>query len=107
MRQLSEINKDIEEIEGKIKELRAQCNILRDERGERKFIDFCDKYGLMIGDVVHTVYYGDMMVCGIDPQYSDWILVRKIKKNGEPYRIFNHQSPSVFEGCKVNGHIEE
>ena len=107
MRQLSEINKDIEEIDGKIKVLRAQREILSDERRERMFADFCHKYGVKKGDVVHTNRYGDMMVCGIDARLGDWIQVRKIKKNGEPYSVFNTQSQSVFEGCKVVGHIED
>lgn len=106
MRQLSEINKDIEEIDGKIKALRAQREILSDERRERMFADFCHKYGVKKGDVVHTNRYGDMMVCGIDARWGDWIQIRKIKKNGDPYSVFNTQSQSVFEGCKVIGHID-
>ena len=105
MRELSEINKEIEEIEGKIKALRAQRHILSDERRERMFADFCHKHGLKKGDVVHTEHYGDMMVCGIDPRLGDWIQTRKIKKNGEPYGISNARSQRVFEGCKVIGHI--
>ena len=107
MRELSEINKDIEEIDGKIKALRAQREILSDERRERMFADFCHKYGVKKGDVVHTNRYGDMMVCGIDARWGDWIQIRKIKKNGEPYSVSNGQSQRVFEGCKVIGHIED
>ena len=106
MRQLSEINKDIEEIDGKIKALWAQRKILSDERRERMFSDFCHKYGVKKGDVVHTNRYGDMMVCGIDALRGDCIQIRKIKKNGEPYSVFNTQSHSVFDGCKVIGHID-
>ena len=61
MRQLSEINKDIEEIDGKINALKAQRRILTNERKERIFADFCQKYGVKKGDVVHTDLYGDMM----------------------------------------------
>lgn len=107
MRQLSEIKKDIEEIDGKIKALMAQRNILSNERRKRVFADFCEKYGVKKGDVVHTDRYGDMMVCGIDSGWDDWIQIRKIKKNGEPYNVFNIKSQSVFKGCKVIGHIEE
>ena len=107
MRQLSEINKDIEEINAKIRALSAQREILSNERRERIFADFCHKYGVKKGDVVHTDGYGDMMVCGIDARWSDWILIRKIKKNGEPYSVLNTQVKSVFEGCKVIGHIED
>ena len=107
MRQLSEIKKDIEEIDGKIKALMAQRNILSNERRKRVFADFCEKYGVKKGDVVHTDRYGDMMVCGIDSGWDDWIQIRKIKKNGEPYNVFNIKSQIVFKGCKVIGHIEE
>ena len=107
MRELSEINKDIEEIDGKIKVLRAQREILNDERNEHIFADFCEKYGVKKGDVVHTDLYGDMMVCGIDARFSNWIQIRKIKKNGEPYSVFSTTSQRVFEGCKVIGHIED
>lgn len=107
MRELLEINKDIEEIDGKIKALRAKREILSDERRERMFADFCEKYGVKKGDVVHTDCYGDMMVCGIDARWDKWIQIRKIKKNGEPYSVFSTQSQRVFEGCKVIGHIDE
>ena len=107
MRELKDINKDIEAIDGKMAVLIAQRNVLTDERRERMFADFCHKYGLKKGDVVHTNRYGDMMVCGIDARWGDWIQIRKIKKNGEPYSVFNTQSQSVFEGCKVIGHIED
>lgn len=106
MRQLSEINKDIEEINGKIKALGAQREILSDELRERIFADFCHKYGVKKGDVVHTDRYGDMMVCGVDKRWDNWIQVRKIKKNGEPYSVINTQLPDIFEGCKVIGHID-
>ena len=106
MRQLSEINKDIKEIDGQINALKAQRRKLDNERKEHIFADFCHKYGVKKGDVVHTDRYGDMMVCGIDDRWGDWIQVRKIKKNGEPYSVFNTQLPGVFEGCKVIGHID-
>lgn len=106
MRQLSEIKKDIEEINEQINALKAQFRILNNERKEHIFADFCQKYGVKKGDVVHTDLYGDMMVCGIDDRWCDWIQVRKIKKNGEPYSVFNTQLPGVFEGCKVIGHID-
>ena len=107
MRELKDINKDIEAIDGKMAVLRAQRNVLTDERRERMFADFCEKYGVKRGDIVHTERYGDMMVCGIDTRWGDWIQVRKIKKNGEPYSVVNTQSQSVFAGCKVIRHKEE
>ena len=107
MRELKEINKDIDAIDGKMAVLRAQRNVLTDERRERMFADFCEKYGVKRGDIVHTERYGDMMVCGIDTRCGDWIQVRKIKKNGEPYSVVNTQSQSVFDGCKVIRHMED
>ena len=107
MRELKEINKDIDAIDGKMAVLRAQRNVLTDERRERMFADFCEKYGVKRGDIVHTERYGDMMVCGIDTRWGDWIQVRKIKKNGEPYSVVNTQSQSVFDGCKVIRHMED
>lgn len=107
MRELKDINKDIEAIDGKMAVLRAQRNVLTDERRERMFADFCEKYGVKRGDIVHTERYGDMMVCGIDTRWGDWIQVRKIKKNGEPYSVVNTQSQSVFDGCKVIKHIDD
>ena len=106
MRQLSEIKKDIEEINRQINTLKAQLRILNNERKEHIFADFCDKYGVKKGDVVHTDRYGDMMVCGVDKRWDNWIQVRKIKKNGEPYSVINTQLPDMFEGCKVIGHID-
>lgn len=106
MRQLSEIKKDIEVIDGKIAVLNAQRILLADERRERMFADFCEKYGVKKGDVVHTDRYGDMMVCGIDTRWGDWIQIRKIKKDGQPYCVTGTQSQSTFEGCKVIGHID-
>ena len=107
MRELKDINKDIEAIDGKMAVLRAQRNVLTDERRERMFADFCEKYGVKRGDIVHTERYGDMMVCGIDTRWGDWIQVRKIKKNGEPYSVVNTQSQSVFDGCNVIRHIDD
>ena len=107
MRELKEINNDIQAIDGKMDVLRAQRNVLADERRERMFADFCEKYGVKRGDIVHTERYGDMMVCGIDTRWDDWIQVRKIKKNGEPYNMVSTQSQSVFAGCKVIRHKEE
>jgi hypothetical protein len=106
MRQLSEIKKDIEVIDGKIAALKAQRSLLADESRERMFADFCEKYGVKKGDVVRTDHYGDMMVCGIDARWGDWVQIRKIKKNGEPYSVTSTQSQRVFEDCKVIGHID-
>lgn len=106
MRTLSEINNDIEAIDGKMAVLKAQRNVLTDERRERIFADFCEKYGVKKGDVVRTKRYGDMIVCGIDPRWGNWIQVRKIKNNGEPYVNTSTQPQTTFEGCEVLRHID-
>lgn len=106
MRQLSEIKKDIEVIDGKIAALKAQRSLLADEGRERMFADFCEKYGVKKGDVVHTVIYGDMMVCGIDTRRDDFVQIRRIKKDGQPYCVANTTPQPAFKGCKVIGHID-
>lgn len=106
MRKLEEICKDIEVINNQMNILKERKEVLYNEKRERLFADFCEKYGVKKGDVVHTDHYGDMMVCGIDARWGDWIQVRKIKKNGEPYSVCNGQSQGVFEGCEVIGHID-
>ena len=108
MRKLEEIAKDIKEIDEKIYTLKEQRQTLVKESSERAFADFCEKYGVKKGDVVHTDRYGDVMIDGVDNTwYCAWIKVRKIKKNGEPYSVCNTLSPSRFEGCKVIGHKED
>lgn len=110
MRKLEEITKDIKEIDEKIIALKGQRRTLTNERSERVFADFCKKYGVKKGDVVHTNSCGDVMIDGAEKTCSAcsiWIEVRKIKKNGEPYRVCNILSQSAFEGCKVIGHKED
>lgn len=104
MRTLEEIKKDINATQGQIDLLRAKLNNLFEERGDRKFADFCEKYGVRKGDIVETATYGKAMIVGFDGKYFDWVLVRKIKKDGEPYAITTSFSARQFEGCKIIGH---
>ncbi len=107
MRKLEEIDKDIKGIDEKINTLNEQRRTLMDERREREFADFCYNYGVKKGDIVHIDdRYGDVIIEGMDKTWSGWIVVRKIKKNGEPYKSVEHEIESMFEDCKVIGHIE-
>lgn len=106
MRNLEEITKEIKEIDEKIYTLKEQRQTLINEKHGREFADFCDKYSVKKGDVVHTDNYGDVIIDGMDGRWSGWITIRKIKKNGEPYKFAEHHLPSIFDGCKVIRHIE-
>jgi len=108
MRKLEEIDKDIKGIDEKIYTLNEQRRTLMGERCEREFADFCYKYGVKKGDIVHiNDRYGDVIIEGMDKTWSGWIVVRKIKKNGEPYKSVEHEIESMFEDCKVIGHIDD
>ena len=107
MRKLEEIDKDIKGIDEKINALNEQRRTLVNERSEREFADFCEKYDVKKGDVVHIDRCGDVIIEGIDKTWSGWIVVRKIKKNGEPYKSVEHEIESMFEDCKVIGHIDD
>ena len=107
MRQLSEINSDIKAVDEQINLLKEQRSTLNKELSERVFADFCETYGIARGDVVNTRWNGDVMVCGVVSNFMNMILVRKLKKNGEPYSCTMSLLPSNFEGCTIIGHIDE
>ena len=104
MRELSEINIDIEETKGKISFFKAQLANLIEERCERKFATFCENRGLKKGDIVSTNHYGDVQIVGYDTRF-DWIICRKIKKNGEPYASTTTMQQSCFDGCRIIGYL--
>lgn len=107
MRELEEINLDIEEIRGKIHELEEQYQSLIDERCERKFADFCYLYGVKKGDIVRTAKNRNVIINGMNKIWDGWIGVRKIRKNSEPSKIVEYLLPSEFEDCQVIGHVED
>lgn len=107
MRKLEEIDKDIKGIDEKINALNEQRRTLVNERSEREFADFCEKYDVKKGDIVHIDRCGDVMIDGMAKNWIGWITIRKIKNNGEPYKSVEHELPSRFEGCKVIGHIDD
>ena len=107
MRKLEEIDKDIKGIDEKINALNEQRRTLVNERSEREFADFCEKYDVKKGDVVQIDRCGDVIIEGMDKTWRGWIVVRKIKKNGEPYKSVEHEIESMFEGCKVIRHIDD
>lgn len=108
MRKLEEIDKEIKEIDEKIYTLKEERRTLMNERSEREFADFCEKYDVKKGDVVHIDRCGDVIIDGVDKKtWLGWIVVRKIKKNGEPFKTVERHLPGFFDGCKVIGHIED
>lgn len=108
MRKIEEIDKDIKGIDEKINTLNEQRRTLVNERCEREFADFCYEYGVKKGDIVHIDdRYGNVIIEGMDKTWSGWVVIRKIKKNGEPYKFIEHEIVSRFDGCKVIGHIED
>lgn len=106
MRNLEEIDMEINKIDVKIRTLKEQRLILMDERSKREFADFCEAFGVKKGDVVHIGQYGNVMIDGVDKAWLGWIAIRKIKKNGEPYKSVEHHLPRFFDGCKVIRHIK-
>lgn len=107
MRALHEIQKDIFAVEEKMKELRAKKESLRNEKLDYFFAEFCEKYGVMKGDVVRTKNDGDCLIYDIERNFDIlWIRVHKIKKDGTPYLLTQSLSQSSFEGCTVLRHID-
>ena len=120
MRDLEEINLNIEEIRGKIHELEEQYQSLIDERCERKFADFCYLYGVKKGDIVRITKKRNkefnilpaarkrtVIIDGMDRTMMLWIRVRKIKKNADVSKLVEYLLPDEFEDCQVIGHVED
>lgn len=109
MRQLQEIENDIQEIFNQIRALKEKQNVLTAERNERMFADFCEEHGIKSGDIVelndrdHT----QVQVVDMNYHYKGWVRCHKIKKNGEPYSNLTTQSTSKFDGCKIIKSIGE
>ena len=103
MRKLEEICKDIEVIDNQMNILKERRGVLYNEKRERLFADFCDKYGIKGGDIVelNDKEHTRLQVVGMSRQWTNWILCRKIKKNGEPYVCTTTYTPGKFDGCKV------
>lgn len=109
MRTLKEIQKDKDEIWHKIHAMEETLREIEKEEYDRLFYDFCEKHGLQAGDVVEITNSQPLraiaeivQVVGFD-RYG--VVVRKIKKNGEPYaNTYSFCSQSVFDGCKVIDH---
>jgi hypothetical protein len=103
MRQLSEINKDIDVINNQVKVLEERKEVLYNEKCERLFADFCDKHGVKSGDIVelNNRVHTQLQIIGMNGPWYSWVLCRKIKKNGEPYASTTTFAPVCFDGCKV------
>ena len=103
MRQLREIENDIEEIFNQIRALNEKQKVLYKERNERMLADFCEEHGVKSGDIVelNDRNHTQVQIVDLDCHYSGWIRCHKIKKNGEPYSNLTTQSVSLFDGCKI------
>ena len=109
MRQLQEIDKDIEAIDQQIFALNRKKKALTTERYERVFADFCEQHNIKSGDIVELNNYKhtQVQVVGMDIHYAGWVRCNKVKKNGEPYKNLTIFLPKEFEGCKVIKTTEE
>lgn len=87
MRKIEEIDKEIKGIDEKINALNEQRRTLVIERNEREFADFCEKYDVKKGDVVHIDRCGDVIIEGIDKTWSDGLRFAKSR------RMASHISP--------------
>jgi hypothetical protein len=103
MRELDDIQKDLDAVQRQIDFYKAKKSVLEDEKAERVFADFCEKYGVQKNDIVRTEDFGDVIIVGIDKRHTRWILCRKIKKNGEPYANTISHLMDAFKNCKRIG----
>lgn len=103
MRQLQEINEDIEMINNEMALLKDRKEELMKEKHERIFADFCEKYGVKRGDIVELIdrNHTRVKIAGASCRYSTWISCNKIKKNGDPYVYMTYLLPDNFAGCKI------
>lgn len=103
MRQLQEIENDIEAIYQQIRDLNEKQKVLYQERNERMFADFCEEHGVKSGDIVelNTKAPRQVQIVDMNYHYSGWVRCHKIKKNGEPYSNLTIESVYLFDGCKV------
>ena len=97
MRQLKEIENDIEAIYEQIRDLNEKQKVLYKERNERMLADFCEEYGVKIGDIVelNDSNHTQVQIVDMDYPYSGWVRCHKIKKNGEPYSNLTTQSVHI------------
>lgn len=109
MRRVEEIDNDIEFINKQMKILRAKREVLYNEKSERLFSEFCEKYSVKKGDIVelNDRHRTQVQVVGKSSTWFDWIVCRKLKKNGEPSLNTTTFSDLKFVGCKVIRHIDE
>lgn len=103
MRQLKEINEDIDKTTLEISFLQDRKERLMIEKNDRIFSDFCEKYGVKRGDIVELSDRSNFQVEieGADGKYSPWIVCHKIGKNGNPHVHARYIRPDSFAGCKI------
>ena len=102
MRQLQEIENDIEAIIKQKRDLNEKQKLLIKEKNERMFADFCEEHGVKGGDIVelNNREHTQLQVVDMDYHYSGWVRCHKLKKNGEPYSNPMALPSWEFDGCK-------
>lgn len=95
-----------EAIESDIQKCKEKLAKLENEFRERAFYDFCNKYGVKVGDIVELKIYGKVQVVNVEKLYTRFILCKKLKKDGEPSKNFVTYYEGDFLDSKVVGHKE-
>lgn len=107
MRSIDEVKKDIATLSEQMSILKNKLDSLRDEERDIKFAAFCELYSVKAGDIVELPLLGKFQVVDLDNSFWGWVLVRKIKKNGDPFAVTTSISQRYFKDCKVIEHREE
>jgi len=108
MRELKDINADIDKMNGEKRVIDDKLRELHIEREKRVQYDFEQKHGLKRGDLVQLrdgkcLYYDFVELYGSS---LPWAYCRKPKKDGSPSRNKTSLGESYFIDCIVIGHQE-
>jgi len=102
MRELHEIQKDIEQARIDLDRANKRLSALYEEKRQRKFLDFCNTYDVEPGTIVNIPNFGTVQIVGADRgEYS--VMCHKICKNGQPARNTISYSTSMFKNCEIIG----
>lgn len=108
MRELKDINADIDKMNGEKRVIDDKLHELYIERGKRVQYDFEQKHGLKRGDLVELkngkrLYYDFVRPFG---GTLPWVYCRKPKKDGLPCFNTTSLTSESFIDCKIVGHQE-
>ena len=107
MRELSEINKDINATQAEKNRVDEHLHQLYIERGQRLQYDFEQRHGLKRGDLVDLGRFGKVFYDYVKPFGTfPWAYGRKVKKDGTPSKTLVSFDFSVYDNCKIIGHAE-